>query len=183
MSSCLRLRFTSANDSAGPVGLTTARRWGPSKKRFTVRSAPQTVPCCLHPGDQNSSSADTTVQRNPGASQPTSLSPQGNPQLFTCTQTALLYTTPTSHHNQPHRLCHTNETNRSFGTIIPPLQFPSLPNTETLSLWASICFKDSCKIFSVCLPPPYSIIFPFPSTPICVPQVLLALLQLSTHFF
>lgn len=99
MSLCLWLRFTSANDSAGPVGLTTARRWGPSEKRFTARSALQTVPCCLH---QNSSSADSTAQRKPRAPQPTFMSPQGNPQLCTNTQTALLYTTPTSHHNQPH---------------------------------------------------------------------------------
>lgn len=77
MFSCLRLRFISASDSAGPVGLTTAPRWGPSKKRLTVRSAPQTALCCLCPRDQNSSSADTTVKRNPGVPQPTSVSPQG----------------------------------------------------------------------------------------------------------
>lgn len=81
MSSCLRLRFISASDSAGPVGLMTARHWGPSKKRFTVRSAPQTALCCLSPRDQNSSSTDNTAMRNPGVPQTTSVSPQGKPHL------------------------------------------------------------------------------------------------------
>lgn len=81
MSSCLRLCFISASDSAGPVGLMTAQRWGPNKKRFTLRSAPQITLCCLCPRDQNSSSADTTAKRNPGVPQPTSTSPQGKPHF------------------------------------------------------------------------------------------------------
>lgn len=75
MSLCLQLRFISASDSAGPVGLMTAQHWGTNKKRFTARSAPQTMLCCLCPRDQNSSSADTTAKRNPGVPQPSSVSP------------------------------------------------------------------------------------------------------------
>jgi len=74
MSLCLQPRFISASDSAGPVGSTTARRWGPSKERLAVRSAAQT-------GDQSGSSADTAAKRNPGAPQPTSTAPQGTPHF------------------------------------------------------------------------------------------------------